>query len=536
MHRLLPTLALAALLVACGSSPATASCDLADSPRCPDGARLKASVDTLASPALLGRRLGTPGNDEAAGLVEEAFLSAGLQPAAGLAGLRLPFQASLWSWSSPPALELGGAVKTLGADYELLDWSAGGDVTGPLSFAGYGLVLPSFDPAAYPGCPLPSGWDDFGALDLTGRVAVVVSGLPGGAALVAGSCPARAGCGALDQPACFTAADKVAQARSRGAVAVLLVPRSAAAAAPRPFASVVTAVPALWITFPALAAALPDLPGWIAAVDALGPAPAATSVAGRVATAGSPRTVTAANVIGVVPGHDPVLRHEVVVVGAHFDHLGQLPFRPAYFPGADDNASGAAVLMELARLVAASRQAPARTLVFAAWNGEELGLLGSRRWASAPPYPFAATAAAFSIDMVGVGQPGLQLAVAWEPGHELFTVAAGSAAALGLTEPVTFLAEPVFGSDHSSFSAAGVPSAWVSTPTLALHPDYHTPGDTPDKVQPELLAAAARLAWGAIRPWALGIEGPLLASAARSATFPAPIPFTAATRDALEMP
>jgi Peptidase family M28 len=536
LYRFLPTLTLAGLLVACGSSPATTSCDLADSPRCPDGARLKASVDTLAAPVLLGRRMGTPGNDEAASLVEEAFLSAGLQPAAGLPGLRQPFQAGLWSWTNPPALELGGAVKTLGADYELLDWSTGGDVSGSLSFAGYGLVLPTFDPAAFPSCPLPSGWDDFGLLDLTGRVAVVVSGLPGGAPLVAGSCPARAGCGALDQPACFTAADKVAQARSRGAVAVLLVPRSSAAAAPRPFASVLSTGPALWVTFPALAAALPDLAGWIAAVDTLGPAPVVTSVVARVATAGHSRTVTAANVIGVVPGHDPVLRHEVVVVGAHFDHLGQLPFRPAYFPGADDNASGTAVLMELARLVAASRLAPARTLVFAAWNGEELGLLGSQRWASAPPYPFAATAAAFSIDMVGAGQPGLQLAVAWEPGQELFTVAARSAAALGLTEPVTFLAEPVYDSDHYYFSAAGVPSAWVSTPTLELHPDYHTPRDTPDKVRPELLAAAARLAWGAIRPWALGIEGPLLVPAARSTTVQSPIPLTAVTRHALEMP
>jgi len=511
-------LALAGLLAACGSPPAATpspppACDLADSPRCPDGARLLASVEALASPALLGRRPGTPGNDEAASLVEQAFLSAGLQPAAGLTGLLQPFQASLWSWTGPPTLALGGQARALGADYQLLDWSAAGDVTGPLSFAGYGLVVPAFDPAAFPDCPLPGGWDDFGGLDLTGRVAVVVSGLPGGVPLVSGACPIRADCGGPGQPSCLTAADKVAQARLRGASAVLLVPRSATAAGPRPFASVLSTVPTLWVTFPALASALPELPGWIAAVDTQGPAPVASTVTARVATDGGAGTATVVNVVGVIPGVDPVLRDEVVVVGAHFDHLGQLPFRPAYYPGADDNASGTAVVMELARLVGASRLAPARTLVFAAWNGEELGLLGSRRWASAPPYPLAATAAAFSIDMVGVGQPGLQFAVAWEPGSELLRVAAGSAAALGLTEPLSFLAGPVFGSDHAPFSAAGVPSAWLSTPTLDLHPDYHTPGDRPGTIQPEVLAAAARLTWAAVRPWALGLEGPLLSPA-----------------------
>ncbi len=515
----LPSLALAGLLAACDARPPPPACDLADSARCPDGARLRDSVEALASPALLGRRPGTPGNDEAARLVEQAFLSAGLRPAAGLTGLRQPFQASLWSWTGPPALELGGEARALGADYQLLDWTGAGDVAGPVSFAGYGLVLPAFDPADFPDCPLPGGWDDFGPLDLTGRVAVVVSGLPGGAPLVTGACPTRADCGGPGQPSCLTAADKVAQARRRGAAAVLLVPRSTAVPGPRPFASVQSTIPALWVSFPALASALPGLPDWIAAVDAGGPAPVATAVAARVATAGAPRAATVVNVVGVVPGLDPVLRDEVVVVGAHFDHLGQLPFRADHFPGADDNASGTAVVMELARLVGASHLAPARTLVFAAWNGEELGLLGSRHWAGAPPYPLAATVAAFSIDMVGVGQPGLQFAIAWEPGSELLGVAAGSAAELGLADPLSFLAEPVFGSDHYHFSAAGVPAAWLSTPTLALHPDYHTPGDTPDRIQPEVMAAATRLAWAAVRPWALGLEGPLLSPAVRRSRY-----------------
>lgn len=525
-----PRLALVAgaLLAACRPAPPPPACEPDGAHLCPDAARLAADVTYLASPALRGRRAGTAGNELAAAHVAAAFREAGLAPPPGRSDHRVRFDAALWRWEAPPVLELGGAPAALGDDFELLEGAASGDVEGPLAFAGHGVTLPAYDPAAFPACPLPGGWDDFGGLDFTDRVVVIASGLPGGAPLVPGACPAHAGCGGDGQPGCFSAADKAAQAVARGAAAVLFVPRSAAAPQPRPFAAVGAGVPALWVTSRALSAALPSLPAWLAALDGLTPSPVLTGTRARVALHGAAAAARLDNVVGVIPGADPLLRREGVVVGAHFDHLGELPFRETWYPGADDNASGTAVLLELARLVAASPVRPARTLVFAAWNGEELGLLGSRAWIAAPPLPLADTAAAFSIDMVAAGRTGLQLAGTGEPAHALYEVARDRAAALGLVEPVSWWDAPVFTSDHAPFAAAGIPAAWLSTPTPDLHADHHSPGDTADQVDPARLRAVVQLVWAAVLPWAEGTEPPRPPAAARTAlaapAFPSPTP------------
>ncbi len=496
--------ALAALVASCRAEPAGAPPEATAAPRATQLERLAADVARLASPALRGRRAGTPGGALAADHVAAAFREAGLAPVPGAGDLRLGFTAPTWRWGRPPALELGGVVARLGADFELLEGSASGAVEGALAFAGYGVALPAFDPSRFPACPLPSGWDDFGPIDLRGRVAVVVSGLPGGAPLVPGACPDRAGCGGAGEPACHGASDKAAQALARGAAAVLFVPRSTTAPAPRPFASVQAGLPVLWVGHEAVAAALPSLPAWIAAVDGLTPAPALAEVRARVAVDGGPADAALANVVGVIPGADPVLGQEVVVVGAHLDHLGEAPFRDAWYPGADDNASGVAALLEVARLLAAGPVPPARTLVLAAWDGEEPGLLGSRRWVAAPPLPLAATVAAFSIDMVGAGAPGLQVAGAGGEGdRRLFEAAEPAATALGLG-PLRWWPGPVLATDHAPFAAAGVPAAWLSTP--GPHPDYHRTADTADRVDPARLAEVVRLVLAVLEPWAQGTE------------------------------
>jgi Zn-dependent M28 family amino/carboxypeptidase len=114
------------------------------------------------------------------------------------------------------------------------------------------------------------------------------------------------------------------------------------------------------------------------------------------------------NVIGVLPGRDPVLRNEIVIVGAHYDHLGLGgPGSGALDPdvsnqvhnGADDNASGTAALIHIASRLAI--EPPARTVVFIAFSGEELGLLGSAYYVRHPLYPLTGTLAMVNMDMVG---------------------------------------------------------------------------------------------------------------------------------------
>src|SRR6185369_13782719 len=114
-----------------------------------------------------------------------------------------------------------------------------------------------------------------------------------------------------------------------------------------------------------------------------------------------------ANVVGMVQGTDPVLKSERVVVGAHHDHLGARGFDPflgeveVIHNGADDNASGVAGLLAIARTVALGKERPKRTVVFATFGAEELGLLGSKYYLRHPPFPVEKIVAMVNLDMIG---------------------------------------------------------------------------------------------------------------------------------------
>ncbi|HPW16846.1 MAG TPA: M28 family peptidase [Candidatus Aminicenantes bacterium] len=116
-------------------------------------------------------------------------------------------------------------------------------------------------------------------------------------------------------------------------------------------------------------------------------------------TAGDERLLRCRNVIGAITGSDPSLKEQAVVVGAHLDHLGKRG--PYVFNGADDNASGAAGVLEIARAVAAQARKPKRTTVFCLWTGEEHGLLGSTHYVRHPAFPMSGTTAYLNLDMIG---------------------------------------------------------------------------------------------------------------------------------------
>ena len=114
------------------------------------------------------------------------------------------------------------------------------------------------------------------------------------------------------------------------------------------------------------------------------------------------REVEARNVLGLLPGSDPQYKDEIVVISAHYDHVGRNPDGTVY-NGANDNASGVAVMLEIARLWQAQGFKPARSVLFAAWDGEERGWLGSTYYVENPVYPLDHTVALLNLDMVGVG-------------------------------------------------------------------------------------------------------------------------------------
>jgi hypothetical protein len=219
------------------------------------------------------------------------------------------------------------------------------------------------------------------------------------------------------------------------------------------------------------------------------------------------------NVIGILPGSDPKLKDEAIVIGAHYDHLGLggegslAPREGDIHHGADDNASGVAGLLELARML--SSQKPRRTIVFIAFSGEEEGLIGSSYYVNHPIVPLANTVAMINMDMIGrlkeqkliVG--GVGTASEWRPlidsANQIQLVNSviaygfpnsGSAVPVRpvptVSTSVRFsltLNEDGYGpSDHSSFYAKQVPVLFFWTGT---HDDYHKPSDTADKINYE---------------------------------------------------
>lgn len=195
------------------------------------------------------------------------------------------------------------------------------------------------------------------------------------------------------------------------------------------------------------------------------------------------------NVVGMIPGIDPVLKEEYIVIGAHFDHLGYNKFADGtktIFPGADDNASGVAGILEIARLILNSGEQPKRTLVFIAFDAEESGLIGAEYFVSAEkPFPNEAIKAMFSLDMIGMLSTVNTLELkGWRTlanADELLSLAQER-------NPI-----PIKGTaplierrtDTWPFGSIGIPAIYVNT---GLKSPYHKPGDKADLLDYEGMA------------------------------------------------
>ncbi len=218
-----------------------------------------------------------------------------------------------------------------------------------------------------------------------------------------------------------------------------------------------------------------------------------------------PEQVEVANVLGYIPGADPELSSEVVIVGAHYDHVGDDPdivlcqggngacqtIPGLRFPGLNDNASGLAVLLEIARLWSEGGYRPARTVLFAAWTGQEAGQVGSSYYAMHPVFPLENTIADIQLDSLGGGR-GYRLEGQGDWAHEgqLLLI-------LELTEEVlegrVRIAPPDtdIGSDDEPFRTAGIPSLLISWQEAD---ETNLPEGLADDIEPDRLANAGRMA------------------------------------------
>ena len=189
------------------------------------------------------------------------------------------------------------------------------------------------------------------------------------------------------------------------------------------------------------------------------------------------------NVVGVLRGSDPVLRDSVILVDAHYDHLGigEPVNGDSIYNGADDDASGTVTVLEVARALSAGPR-PKRTVIFLLTTGEEVGLFGTRWYIAHPLKPLSSMTANLEIEMDGrpdslAGGPGK----AWLTGFERSTMGAMFKAAGLAIVPDPRPGQNFFQrSDNIAFAKAGIPAHTLST--FGLHPDYHQPSDEVSKI------------------------------------------------------
>jgi len=202
------------------------------------------------------------------------------------------------------------------------------------------------------------------------------------------------------------------------------------------------------------------------------------------------------NLLVRLPGSDARLSKEVIVVGAHYDHVGYGNASNSHGPfgqihnGADDNASGTSAVLELIEAFSSLESPPPRTILFAFWDGEEAGLLGSKHWVAHPTLPLQDIRFVLNLDMLGRLRDGRVVTGGWRsaPGLRLFLASHNVSNDLKLAYQPRVIAD----SDHYPFYAVGIPAIHLDTDK---HEDYHRPSDDPEKLNWEGLRRMTEFAY-----------------------------------------
>ena len=491
---------------------------------------LKADLFFLASDAMKGRLTNTPENLVASEWVKSRFERLGLAP--GVPGYFQTYNLMNVDLGPVNALEVNGVPVTHGEGYYTQRFSATAQAQGPVVFAGFGITAPDL------------GYDDHASDIVRGAIVLVIDHEPGERdpqSRFDGVVTSDAG-GALR---------KAQAAQAHGAAGILYVSDvhnhpgggtnvSARGAWPAQPSRLGRYSLATWmdsITIPAaqistdLAATLVKGSGRtledLSKSSDTGRASAPVALPDatvRLTTSVIRTPVPDRNVLAVIEGSDPRLSAEWVVVSAHFDHDGVNGDQ--IMNGADDDGSGTVGLLEIAEAYAAAArqgQRPRRSILFAAFNSEERGLLGAWAYVERPTVPLANVVAILNMDMIGrneeVPDPaaaqgrggggrfrGLDPQTAESNANALNILgsvrspdlkAAIEAANGAQTLEIRYrydnnTSQLMRRSDQWPFIQHGVPGVWVFT---GLHPDYHTPQDRPERINYAKMEKVARLVY-----------------------------------------
>ncbi|MBX2943414.1 MAG: M28 family peptidase [Cyclobacteriaceae bacterium] len=434
---------------------------------------IKADMTYLADDLLLGRKPGTPGFALASKYVEAQFISIGLLP--GVEGKSYVQPVTLKSGvvdnskSSLSIIKKGNKeVQTFGKDYVLqpnLVLNAS-EVSAPLVFVGYGVHAPEL------------GYDDYNKIDVKGKIVVYFDQAPE-------SFPSN-------ERAYFSSAStKYEEAVQRGAVGAISMQLPGDSR--RTWESTVNRSKSGTIrwadkqgkaqnTFEELKVigvfntAQADklfsnsnkkMEAVIESIKANKPMSFALNLDAEMKVATTTTTIQSSNLIGVIPGSDPVLRNEYVVYAAHVDHVGVgAPMKgDSIYNGAHDNASGTSILLEIARTYMRLPEPTKRSIIIAIVTGEEMGLLGSDYFANNPTVPKESIVANFSIDMPFFFHPILDI-VPYGAQHSSLSKPLGVTAKYLHIDiaPDPFPEQVVFiRSDHYSFIKKGIPALFIKS-------------------------------------------------------------------------
>lgn len=450
-------------------------------------AELLRHVRYLASDELTGRAVGTHGIDLARDYIGRQFASYGLVPGGdnGTYYQAVEVVTGVKS-SAESAVALGRARLAPSREWTPLSFSASGKIAGDLVFVGYGITAKDY------------GYDDYAGVDVSGKIAVVLRYEP---PPKDDRSPFRSRPQYSRHAALRVKADN---AREHSAAGMILVDLDSKEAGERELIPLTLSLgrrdsPLLSVQIApeslekALAVSGLSLNRLKEKIDREGK-PASTLLGLKAALDIRMETTTAKadNVIAVLPGADSRTNAEHVVVGAHYDHIGLGHYgtrdrstegRVHY--GADDNASGTAVLLWLARELGSRPHRLPATVVFAAFTGEELGLYGSRRYVARPPLPVSSAKAMINLDMVGRLKDNKLMVAGGDSARE-FPAVLGHAG-----RDITLEVRPGIGrSDHAPFYNSSVPILHFFT---GIHEDYHRPTDTWDRLNYGGIAKVARV-------------------------------------------
>ena len=436
-----------------------------------DGKSAHSFIKYLASERLEGRKSGLPGGEKAAQWIAQKFREFGLEPAGDEATYFQNFTITFFNVDGGVGLKVITPIKTrefiYREDYRVTRYSGGGKGAGELVFVGYGISKPD------------KGFDEYEGVDVKGKIVLILSGVPQN--------------DYTKWKEESTASYKVKTAAAHGARGVLFFPNPRETDRRRRYIRLAKEdYQANFLVFSieerVLNFILKGTGKRMAEMQneidkQMKPSSFST---GRRAELKAritfdPKRQTK-NVLGMIPGTHPELKNEVIVLGAHMDHLGVSIDKEVY-NGADDNASGTSVVMEVARLMRLNSLSPKRTILFAAWAAEEQGLLGSRHYAEHPLFPIEKTVLNLNMDMVGLGDGKLRIG-GYYFAPEMWGEFTGSISQEELDKVVPNRGGPG-GSDHTPFLTRGVPAFFLFS--SGSHPNYHQPEDDSQFIKPEIL-------------------------------------------------